>query len=92
MAFSSMMFIIHELHSYILQFWEVYLEDIDTNNLLSEIHEEMNASFCWLFQQIFSCTPTLMVSIMLANFNVNSFSTIHHQEPQQQPKQYLMPK
>ncbi|KMZ68500.1 hypothetical protein ZOSMA_239G00060 [Zostera marina] len=77
-AFSSMVFIIRELNSYILQLREVLLDGIGTNNHLSEVHKEMHASFCWLFQQIFSCTPTLMVSIMLllANFTVNSMATV----------------
>ncbi|RWW18841.1 hypothetical protein GW17_00017148 [Ensete ventricosum] len=72
-AFSSMVFMIRELQSYTLQMREVlYRENLQ--GILARVKREMNSSFVWLFQQIFSCTPTLMVSIMLllANFTVYS--------------------
>ncbi|KAL5710389.1 hypothetical protein ACHQM5_020955 [Ranunculus cassubicifolius] len=74
-AFSSMVFIIQELHSYTLQMREfLFLEDI--NGILDRVQQEMHASFVWLFQQIFSHTPTLMmyVMILMANFTVHSMS------------------
>ncbi|KAL1370089.1 hypothetical protein AAHE18_01G034600 [Arachis hypogaea] len=42
--------------------------------LLERVQTEMHASFVWLFQQVFSHTPTLMVYVMilLANFTVHS--------------------
>ncbi|KAL5580777.1 hypothetical protein UlMin_013219 [Ulmus minor] len=72
-AFSSMVFIIRELHSYTLQMREIlYYEDLQ--GILSRVQKEMHASFVWLFQQVFSHTPTLMVYVMilLANFTVYS--------------------
>ncbi|RWW45379.1 hypothetical protein BHE74_00048789 [Ensete ventricosum] len=72
-AFSTMVFMIRELQSHTLQMREViYREDIQ--GILARVQREMNFSFVWLFQQIFSCTPTLMVSVMLllANFTVYS--------------------
>ncbi|KAG6466380.1 uncharacterized protein LOC122036194 [Zingiber officinale] len=72
-AFSSMVFIIRELQSYTLQMREeLFCEDFQ--GIVARVHQEMNSSFVWLFQQIFSCTPTLMVSVMLllANFTVYS--------------------
>ncbi|XP_042502994.1 uncharacterized protein LOC122080152 [Macadamia integrifolia] len=72
-AFSSMVFIIRELHSYTLQMRELlFFEDLQ--DILARVQKEMHASFVWLFQQVFSHTPTLMVYVMilLANFTVYS--------------------
>lgn len=74
-AFSSMVFIIRELQSYTLQMREIlFFEDLQ--GILARVQNEMNASFVWLFQQVFSHTPTLMVYVMilLANFTVYSIS------------------
>nr|XP_043620857.1 uncharacterized protein LOC122592639 [Erigeron canadensis] len=74
-AFSSMVFIIRELQSYTLQMREIlYYEDLQ--DILVRVQQEMNASFVWLFQQVFSQTPTLMVYVMilLANYSVHSMS------------------
>ncbi|KAF9598787.1 hypothetical protein IFM89_031455 [Coptis chinensis] len=74
-AFSSMVFIIRELHSYTLQMREfLYLEDVQ--GILARVQKEIHASFVWLFSQIFSHTPTLMmyVMILMANFTVHSMS------------------
>lgn len=72
-AFSSMVFIIRELQSYTLQMRQILCYG-DLQELLSSVQKEMHASFVWLFQQVFSCTPALMVSVMilLANFTVYS--------------------
>lgn len=72
-AFSSMVFIIRELQSYTLQMREILFYE-DLQGILSRVHREMHASFVWLFQQVFSHTPTLMVYVMilLANFTVFS--------------------
>lgn len=72
-AFSSMVFIIRELQCYTLQMREIlYYEDLQ--GILQRVQREMHASFVWLFQQVFSHTPTLMVYVMilLANFTVYS--------------------
>ncbi|CAM8958464.1 unnamed protein product [Rhodiola kirilowii] len=72
-AFSWMVFIIRELHSYSLQMRELILYE-DLQSILSRVQTEMHASFVWLFQQVFSPTPTLMVYVMmlLANYTVYS--------------------
>ncbi|XP_054819306.1 uncharacterized protein LOC129318509 isoform X2 [Prosopis cineraria] len=72
-AFSSMVFIIRELHSYTLQMREILFYE-DLHEILARVQKEMHASFVWLFQQVFSHTPTLMVYVMilLANFTVYS--------------------
>lgn len=74
-AFSSMVFIIRELQSYTLQMREVLFYE-DLQGILLRVQQEMNASFVWLFQQVFSQTPTLMVYVMilLANYSVHSMS------------------
>ncbi|KAI3997306.1 hypothetical protein MKX01_009150 [Papaver californicum] len=74
-AFSSMVFIIREIQSYTLKMREVLFYE-NVQGILSRVQREMNASFVWLFQQVFSHTPTLMVSVMilLANFTVYSIS------------------
>ncbi|KAL9271264.1 hypothetical protein AKJ16_DCAP02161 [Drosera capensis] len=74
-AFSSMVFMIRELHGFTMQMRELlYYEDLD--EIWERVKKEMHASFVWLFQQVFSCTPTLMVYVMifLANFTVHSMS------------------
>ncbi|XAR60721.1 hypothetical protein NMG60_11034202 [Bertholletia excelsa] len=74
-AFSSMVFIIRELHSFTLQMRETVLYD-DLQGILERVQREIHASFVWLFQQVFSHTPTLMVSVMilLANYSVHSMA------------------
>lgn len=74
-AFSSMVFIIRELQSYTLQMREILFYE-DLQEILVRVQKEMNASFVWLFQQVFSQTPTLMVYVMilLANYSVHSMS------------------
>ncbi|OWM68748.1 hypothetical protein CDL15_Pgr024935 [Punica granatum] len=75
-AFSSMVFIIRELQSFALQMREILFYE-DLQGILVRVQKEMHASFVWLFQQIFSHTPTLMVYVMilLANFTVHSMSS-----------------
>lgn len=72
-AFSSMVFMMWELQAHSLQIREILLHE-DLHELLEIVQIEMQGSFAWLFQQVFSCTPALMVSIMilLANFTVYS--------------------
>lgn len=72
-AFSSMVFIIRELQNYALSIrGRLYSEDLQA--VVNKFQKEMNASFVWLFQQVFSRTPNLMVYVMLllANFTVHS--------------------
>ncbi|KDP44814.1 hypothetical protein JCGZ_01314 [Jatropha curcas] len=74
-AFSSMVFMIRELQNYALSIrGRVYSEDLQA--VVNKFQKEMNASFVWLFQQVFSRTPNLMVYVMLllANFTVHSMA------------------
>ncbi|GER28077.1 tetratricopeptide repeat protein [Striga asiatica] len=74
-AFSSMVFIIRELHCYTLQMREILFYE-DLQGILANVQKEMHASFVWLFQKVFSQTPTLMMYLMilLANYSVHSMS------------------
>ncbi|KAF3787943.1 hypothetical protein EJ110_NYTH21966 [Nymphaea thermarum] len=72
-AFSSMVFMIRELQSYTLRIRQLLFYE-DLHDIVENVQKEIHASFVWLFQQVFSCTPTLMVYVMilLANFTVHS--------------------
>ncbi|CAK9135762.1 unnamed protein product [Ilex paraguariensis] len=72
-AFSSMVYIILELQSYALQMREVLCYK-DLEKVIDKVKAEMNASFVWIFQHVFSRTPALMIHVMilLANFSVYS--------------------
>lgn len=74
-AFSSMVFIIRELQCYTLQMREMLFYE-DLQGILARVQKEMHMSFVWLFQQVFSHTPTLMVYVMilLANYSVYSMA------------------
>ncbi|PON69050.1 Tetratricopeptide-like helical domain containing protein [Parasponia andersonii] len=72
-AFSYMVFIIRELQTCALSIREsLYYEDLQ--EIIAKMQREMDISFIWLFQQVFSRTPTLMVYLMvlLANFTIKS--------------------
>lgn len=74
-TFSSMLFILQQLQNHALETRErLCCEDLQ--GVMVKLQREMDASFVWLFQQVFSETPTLMVSVMvlLANFSVLSVS------------------
>lgn len=75
-AFSSMVFIIREIQSFTLQMREILFYE-DLQGILVRVQKEMHMSFVWLFQQVFSHTPTLMVYVMilLANFTVHSMAS-----------------
>ncbi|XP_057954643.1 uncharacterized protein LOC131148752 isoform X2 [Malania oleifera] len=89
-AFSSMVFIIRELHSYSLQMREVLFYE-DLQGILVRVQKEMHASFVWLFQQVFSHTPTLMVYVMilLANYTVTSMASNSAIAASQPPETYV---
>lgn len=73
-AFSSMVYMIKAVQSHALQIRQVLFSEWDVQEVLLLVQREMHSSFVWLFQQVFACTPKLMVSVMilLANFTVYS--------------------
>ncbi|RAL37335.1 hypothetical protein DM860_000029 [Cuscuta australis] len=87
-AFANTVLIIRELHSYTLQMRKetmLYKEDLE--GILVRVHREIHASFVWLFQQVFSHTPALMVSVMilLANYSVHSMASAPAAVPPRPP-------
>lgn len=74
-AFASMVFIIVELQSCALHMREELCHE-DLEVITCKVQKEMHSSFVWLFQQVFSRTPALMlhVMILLADFGVHSAS------------------
>ncbi|KAG4127736.1 hypothetical protein ERO13_D10G245800v2 [Gossypium hirsutum] len=74
-AFSSLVLIIRELQSYTLVIKEG-LNCEDLIDLMNKMQRDMTITFVWLFQQVFSTTPTLMVYVMLllANYSVHSMT------------------
>lgn len=72
-AFSSMEFIIIELQSCALQMREALCQE-DLEGIIAKVQQEMHMSFVWLFQQVFSRTPALMINVMilLSNFGLYS--------------------
>ncbi|KAG6436636.1 hypothetical protein SASPL_101538 [Salvia splendens] len=74
-AFASMVFIIVELQSCALHMREAMCDE-DLDVITSKVQKELHFSFVWLFQQVFSRSPALMLHVMvlLANFSVHSTS------------------
>ncbi|XP_028066136.1 uncharacterized protein LOC114269074 isoform X1 [Camellia sinensis] len=74
-TFSSMVFIILELQSHALKMRE-FISYEDLEKIKARVHREMYASFAWLFEQVFSRTPSLMICLMilLADFSIYSMS------------------
>ncbi|KAL1825191.1 hypothetical protein ACET3Z_011969 [Daucus carota] len=76
-AFSSMEFIIIELQSCALQIREV-LCDEDLEGIIAKVQRDMHVSFLWLFQQVFSRTPDLMIDVMVLLSNFGVYATAHN--------------
>lgn len=76
-AFSSMEFIIIELQSCALKIREV-LCDEDLEGIIAKVQRDMHVSFLWLFQQVFSRTPDLMINVMVLLSNFSLYSTAHN--------------
>lgn len=74
-AFASMVYIIVELQTHALHMREVLCHE-DLEMISAKVQKDMHSSFVWLFQQVFSKTPALMLQVMilLANFSVYSAS------------------
>lgn len=86
-AVSSLVLIIRELQNYTLVIREG-LNCEDLLEIMAKMQRDMNLTFVWLFQQVFSKTPTLMVYVMLllANFSVHSMADKAFVDATQQPR------
>ncbi|KAL3523952.1 hypothetical protein ACH5RR_016786 [Cinchona calisaya] len=76
-AFSSMVSIVVELQSCALQMGEALCNE-DFEMIISQVQRDMHSSFVWLFQQVFSRTPALMVSMMILLTDFCAYSTSHN--------------
>jgi len=73
-AFSSMVYMIKAMQSYALQIRKALFSEWDVQEVMMLVHHEMHSSFVWLFQQVFACTPKLMMSVMILLANFTAFS------------------
>uniref|UniRef100_A0A1J3HIV6 Uncharacterized protein n=1 Tax=Noccaea caerulescens TaxID=107243 RepID=A0A1J3HIV6_NOCCA len=75
-AFSCMVFMIEELQSFALQTREtIFYQDLQ--GVIKQVKKDLHASLLWIFQRVFSQTPTLMVYVMVlvANYTVHSVAS-----------------
>lgn len=79
-ALSSMVYMIKTLQSYALHMDNV-LYDRHIPSMISAVQREMSAAFVWLFQQVFACTPVLMVAVMLLFADFTVYSVAEHVNP-----------
>lgn len=75
-AFSSMVFMIRTLQSYTIQLRQTTYEELQ--EILAAVQRELHSSFLWLFQQVFACTPKLMLALMLLLANYTVYSVGNH--------------
>lgn len=77
-AFGSLVFMMKMLHQHTMCLRAILMNESDNSlqDVLGKVHAEMQDSFLWLFQQVFSRTPKLMLLTMmlLADFTVHSMS------------------
>eukprot|EP00250_Pteridium_aquilinum_P016641 c23214_g1_i1 orf=384-2192(-) len=72
-AFSSVVSMMKALQTHTLQIRRHFFEQ-EIEGLLGQVQREMHVSFLWLFQQVFSCTPELMVLVMVLLADFTAFS------------------
>ncbi|XP_030534403.1 uncharacterized protein LOC115743661 [Rhodamnia argentea] len=76
-AFASMVLIMREIQSYAMHTREnLYSEDL--GEIVNKVHREINASSVWIFQQVFSQAPTLMVHVMILSADFSAYSVTHN--------------
>lgn len=72
-AFASIMFILKELQIGSIHIRQELFEQ-DVRSLVNQVQEDMHAPILWLFQQVFACTPELMMLLMVLLANFTAFS------------------
>lgn len=76
-AFASMVLILREIQSYAMHMREcLYGEDL--GEIVNKVHREINASFVWIFERVFSQAPTLMVHVMILSADFSAYSVAHN--------------
>ncbi|MCO5606558.1 hypothetical protein L7F22_060746 [Adiantum nelumboides] len=76
-AFSSVVSMMKTLQSHILHARQQFFEQ-EIEGLLNQVHREMHVSLLWLFQQVFACTPELMVLVMVLLADFTAFSMVNN--------------
>ncbi|KAF8022030.1 hypothetical protein BT93_G2230 [Corymbia citriodora subsp. variegata] len=76
-AFASMVLIIREIQSYAMHMRESLCRE-DLGKMVNKVHREINSSFVWIFQQVFSQAPTLMVYVMILSAEFGAYSVLHN--------------
>lgn len=76
-AFSSVISMMKTLQSHTLHIRRQYFEQ-EIEGLLNQVQREMHVSLLWLFQQVFSCTPELMVLVMVLLADFTAFSMVNN--------------
>ncbi|XP_021769153.1 uncharacterized protein LOC110733416 [Chenopodium quinoa] len=70
----STLYIIKEVQTQALKSRGLVLDEELDDGVVSKIQREMTSSLIWLFREVFSKTPDLMLEIMLLTSNFASFS------------------
>ncbi|KAL9271857.1 hypothetical protein AKJ16_DCAP23840, partial [Drosera capensis] len=73
-AFASAVFAIREIHGQAIRVRGVELEE-DMDGVIAKVQSEMNNSFVWLFKEVFSRTPDLMLDVMVMMADYAAYST-----------------
>ncbi|GAB2233016.1 hypothetical protein Droror1_Dr00002229 [Drosera rotundifolia] len=73
-AFASAVFAIREIHGQAIRMRGVALEE-DLDAVIAKVQSEMNSSFVWLFKEVFSRTPDLMLDVMVMMADYAAYST-----------------
>ncbi|KAI5080089.1 hypothetical protein GOP47_0005568 [Adiantum capillus-veneris] len=76
-AFSSVVSMMKTLQSHTLHIRRQFFEQ-EIEGLLNQVQREMHVSFIWLFQQVFACTPELMVLLMVLLADFTAFSLVNN--------------
>ncbi|MCO5562545.1 hypothetical protein L7F22_016173 [Adiantum nelumboides] len=76
-ALSSVVSMMKALQSHILHARQQFFEQ-EIEGLLNQVHREMHVSLLWLFQQVFACTPELMVLVMVLLADFTAFSMVNN--------------
>ncbi|MCO5592942.1 hypothetical protein L7F22_046946 [Adiantum nelumboides] len=75
-AFASLVFMMESLQHQTLSLRRALMSEADARfqMIMERVHQEVQETFVWLFQKVFSCTPKLMLLTMmlLADFATHS--------------------
>ncbi|KAH7285130.1 hypothetical protein KP509_33G014900 [Ceratopteris richardii] len=76
-AFSSVVSMMKTLQTHTLQIRQHFFRQ-EIEGLINQVQREMHVSLLWLFEQIFACTPELMVLLMILLADFTAFSVANN--------------